>query len=64
MNALQAKIAAARAANPTRFKPAKPAAPLTPAYFNTWNCPIGRLHIPPRGVVTATADYPATSLPF
>ena len=64
MNALQAKIAAARAANPARFKPGKPVAPLEPPYFNVWNCPVGRLQIPRRGVVTASADCPAGSLPF
>ena len=46
MNALQAKIAAARAANPARFRPGKPAAPLEPPYFNIWNCPVGRAQTP------------------
>ena len=55
MNALQAKIAAARAANPARFKPGKPAAPLEPPYFNVWNCPVGRAQTPARAQVLHAA---------
>lgn len=63
MNALQTKIAAARAANPARFKPGKPVAPPTPPYFNIWNCPVGRFQATPQGEATVGA-WMADDLPF
>ena len=64
MNVLQIKIAAARAAMPARFKPGKPAAPLAPPYFNVWNCPVGRLQVPPQGKAAVAIECAAINTPF